>query len=514
MTYTMQASEPHSAPVASALAWLAAEPDDDPVADLAALRGHFGRVRDPAVPAAEFLRCLEQFDVRVLDICERFRARLLEAPLPLTVELRLPAEGLIDALLDLAAGFQRVLDDVRNRRMGAQRTDAHTLVLRALRLSAEAYLLACMLSAPAPAGFWLRTYALLATAERFEAAGAGDEAGKSRPSLAAVAEAILAVAALQPESLTGRELVWVRDYLDGVEVESQIGRSRPDNASSLYWMDVDADVPPTALSRREAPASGELFFFDSGALARDVARRLEWLELRVAQAEVVGLERNVGLLDDEGAALPAGLTPVEALSLLRRMHERWSVPPHRAAPRRQHEYTVQVCAGLRSIWEMFRRGEAQARIAEWMVYNESPGGYAIMSVSGVSGMLSAGMVLALRPDAGKPWTLCIVRWLRSDNPEQVELGLQVIAHGGGAATIAFRGGEMKTILPALVLPPLSGVRHNPAILVRTGSYASRRFVLVRDAEQRLYVAQGRVISLDMQTANIELLQYEIDPYPI
>jgi hypothetical protein len=110
--------------------------------------------------------------------------------------------------------------------------------------------------------------------------------------------------------------------------------------------------------------------------------------------------------------------------------------------------------------------------------------------------------------------LCIVRWLRSDNPEQVELGLQVIAHGGGAATIAFRGGEMKTILPALVLPPLSGVRHNPAILVRTGSYASRRFVLVRDAEQRLYVAQGRVISLDMQTANIELLQYEIDPYPI
>ncbi|HNQ76324.1 MAG TPA: hypothetical protein PKM39_06775 [Pseudothauera hydrothermalis] len=163
---------------------------------------------------------------------------------------------------------------------------------------------------------------------------------------------------------------------------------------------------------------------------------------------------------------------------------------------------------------MFRRGEAGARIDEWMVCNESPGGYAIMSVAGVSGALSAGMVLALRSDAGKPWTLCIVRWLRSDQPDQVELGLQVVAHGGSAATIAFRGSELNTIQPALILPPLAGVRHHPAVLVKTGSYVSRRFMLVRDLEKRLYVAQGRVISLDMQTANIELLQYEVDPYPI
>lgn len=513
MTYTMQASERHSAPVEGALSWLAAEPDDDPVADLAALRGHFGRVRDPAVPGAEFANCLEQFDLRILDICERFRARLLDAPLPLPADLRLPIEGLIDALLDLAAGFQRVLEDVRSRWLGAQRAEAHALIVRAMRLSGEAYLFACMIGAPAPAGFWLRTYALLAMAVRIEETLGGDEGGRARPALA-TADTIMAISALQPESLTGRELVWVRDYLEGAESGSQIGQSRVGDANSLYWMDPEVDAPPTAVSRRAAPDGGELFYFNSGVLARDVARRLEWLELRIAQAEVVGLEREVDLLDADGPVLPAGLTPVEALSLLRRMHERWAVPPHRVTQRRRHEYTVQVCAGLRAIWEMFRRGEAQARIAEWMVCNESPGGYAIMSVSGVSGVLSAGMVLALRPDAGKPWSLCIVRWIRSDNAEQVELGLQVIAHGGTAATIAFRGGDVKTILPALVLPPLSGVRHNPAVLVKTGSYASRRFVLVRDVEQRLYVAQGRVISLDMQTANIELLQYEIDPYPI
>jgi len=503
----MQVSEQQTAQIDAALAWLAAEPNDDPQADLVALRGHFEQVRDPALPGALFADCLIQFDARAQDICERFRARLLEAPLPLSAELRQPTEALIDALLDLAAGFQRVIENVRGRWLGGARADAHGSIVRAMRLSMEAYLFASMIGAPPPAGFWLRVYGLLAAAMRIETV-------KTEGGAKASAQIIMALAALQPESLTGRELVWVRDFLDGVQWDVHFAQQRPNDERAGYWIDPQTDEPPTALVRRAPPANEGLLYFTSGALAAEVARRLEWLESRVAQAEVLGLERDIDLLDAEDQALPAGLMPLEALTLLRRMHERWSAPPQRGLPRRQHEYTVQVCAGLRAIWEMFRRGEAGAHIDEWMVCNESPGGYAIMSVAGVTGALSAGMVLALRSDAGKPWTLCIVRWLRSNQPDQVELGLQVVAHGGSAATIAFRGSELNTIQPALILPPLAGVRHHPAVLVKTGSYVSRRFVLVCDQEQRLYLAQGRVISLDMQTANIELLQYEVDPYPI
>lgn len=510
MIRDMQASERHSPSISSALDWLAAEPADDPVEDLAALRSHYGKVRDPAVPQEDFQACLMQMDGRALDICERFRARLLDAPLPLSAELRLPVEGLIDALLDIASGFERILDDVRSRWIKTQRSGLQELAVRASRLSGEAHLFACLIGAAPPAGFWLRVYALLGAAERFAAGGSGEAGGRSALD---ECSSLFALAALQPESLTGRELVWVRDYLDTAAAEGRISRARFAPECALYWMDANEDGPPVAVSRRQVPDATGLFFFNTADLAQQAAQRMEWLELRIAQAEVVGLERDVELLEPDTSGLPAGLTPVEALSLLRRMHERWSAPPHREAPRRQHEYTVQVCAGLRAIWELFRRGERGARIAEWMVYNESPGGYAIMSVSGVSGVLSAGMVLALRPDAGKPWSLCIVRWIRSDNTEQVELGLQVIAQGGSAASVGFRGADVKTMAPALVLPPLAGVRHNPAILVKTGSYSSRRFVLVDDAE-KLYVAQGRVLSLDMQTANIELFQYEIDPYPI
>jgi cyclic-di-GMP-binding protein len=177
---------------------------------------------------------------------------------------------------------------------------------------------------------------------------------------------------------------------------------------------------------------------------------------------------------------------------------------------------VQVCAGLRAIWEMFRKGEQFAQIQEWMTFNDSPGGYAIMSVSGVAVALSAGMALALRPDADSPWSICIVRWIRSDDASRVELGLQVVAEGVrniSAVTVGFRGGEIKVMTPALLLPPYPPVRHSPAILVKTGTYSSPRFVLVDEAAGHLYVTQGRVQSLDIQTANIELFQFENDLYP-
>jgi hypothetical protein len=51
------------------------------------------------------------------------------------------------------------------------------------------------------------------------------------------------------------------------------------------------------------------------------------------------------------------------------------------------------------------------------------------------------------------------------------------------------------------------------MLAVAGTYASRRFVFVREL-QTVYVAQARALGLDMQTPSVELFQYEIDPYPI
>jgi hypothetical protein len=66
--------------------------------------------------------------------------------------------------------------------------------------------------------------------------------------------------------------------------------------------------------------------------------------------------------------------------------------------------------------------------------------------------------------------------------------------------------------PALVMPPIAALGRQQSILAPAGTYSARRFMLVSDIH-RLYIAQGRLLSLDMQTPAVELFQYEIDPYP-
>lgn len=500
-----------SAPVEAILAWLAGEPDDDPAADLAALRQHLAQLGEPGVSATQLQRCLDQFDVRVRDLSNRFRPRLLTATLPLSRELFAATNDLIEALLDIAAGFQRLADDVRQRWVRTQILGSAALGAQAQQLVGEAFLNGALASSPAPFTLWQRAHALMLDAVRHEG---GKEFGVATQTRTAFFyKRLLCLAVVQPESLTARELSWLFDYLEGAAARATLDQEPPVMEAAAYWIDAAQDGPPVALARRGPPAVDGLWYFSAAPLAARVSEQIEWLENRILEAEVVGLERDGELLAPDVSGLPEGLTPLEVLSLLRRLRERWSTPPLREQARRRHQYTVQVCAGLRAIWELGRRGESGGRIAEWMVLNESPGGYAIMCVSGLEGVLSAGMALALRRDAGQPWSICIVRWIRSDNPDQVELGLQVVAQTFTAVQIAFRGGDAHSTVPALILPPLAATRRNQALLAPAGSYVSRRFVLIQEAAH-LYVAQCRVLGLDMQTANVELFQYEIDPYPI
>jgi hypothetical protein len=83
---------------------------------------------------------------------------------------------------------------------------------------------------------------------------------------------------------------------------------------------------------------------------------------------------------------------------------------------------------------------AQTRLAtQWMVVNESPTGYAIMQVTGTASALTRHRD---RPSAQPGRTLDPLRRALDPqrNPEQIELGLQVIANTAKPVTVGFRGG--------------------------------------------------------------------------
>jgi len=463
------------------LRWLESEPADEAVDDLDALRAHLRVWRASERDGVMSRRCLDAAAERGLDISARIRAQLHEAHLPLPRSLHVAATQVSRVLIDIARELQALGRDALGH--------------RALGLCHESFLVSVMSAANPPDDLWRFAH--------------GAAKGLSRD---VSYDAMLLIAAAQPESFTARQLAWLADFL-AIEL-AEVALPADDAVSgSVWWVDPAEDSGPVSAARKLVPENEPVHRFSAAGLARVLGERIQYLEQRVADAEVVGEMTDVEMFDEGDKALPPGLTPVEMLSLLRTLRERWASAPLREQPRRTHHYGVQVCLGLRALWELGRGRREAGRVRDWQVLNESPGGYAVMNIVGVEGEVAAGIVLGLRRQSGDPWTVCVVRWVRSDNPDQIELGLQVLALSYSVAQVAFRGANVRSIAPALMLPIMDPLRRHPAFIVPMGTYASRRFVFVRDGEH-LYVAQGRALGLDMQTSTVELFQYEIDPYPI
>ena len=503
MSHSLMKEAGPSAPI---LAWLAGEPSADPVADLPELAAMLDALLSASLTAVQLHRGLELFAARLHDVREMLVPRLVERALPLPADLFNAATELECTVVALAKGYTRIMSDP-GAAVVTQRRRPEALATQALNLLADALWLAGMKGSVPRGGLWSEAHRILHLAN----VAAGSQklpAELPRGPVQAAYKRLLALAAAQPEALTARELEWTVRYLDHCAWRAELSaQPRTELETWDYWIDPAQDTGPVATVRRAPPPVDGVLYYSAAELARGATAHLEQLE------EVLSNSAEA-IPDGDVPDLPAGLPLSDISKLLRCLRERWAMPPRREQNRRRKQYDVEVCIGLRAVWRMKHGGEAAAPIVKWRVVNESPGGYAIMSIQADTGSLASGMALALRRDPHVPWSVCLVRWVRSDSPEQVEIGLQVVSAAATPVRIGFRGskapGEM---LPALVLPPLAGVRRHQAILAPAGAYRSRRFLLVHESE-RLYVAQGRLLSLDMQTASIELFQFEYDPYPL
>ncbi len=467
--------------VAEALTEPALDPEVAEVVRLRARVARFGTGESDAGDLAGVGR-------RLSELALPLRARLVTAQLPLPRNCYAEAREMVDAQSDCARQYLRIAQELRSPYLYGFRGNGEVLE-EGLNLLVDAFETCCVSGIIPPPGFWLASHGLYLKS-REEACTAAVDAYKR----------LLALATIQPESFAAGELVQVFGLVSAFASAGDVVNGHGAlPGQGWFWVDVAQDAPPVAIVRREPPPLDDLVYFSAASLARVVSDRLQ------RQGDDAG--------DTDGAERAEVSSADEAL--LRRLRERWAMPPRRSQPRRRSEYQVQVCSGLDQIWERLVRGErASSPPLEWMVQNESPSGFAIMRVAGMGGSLSAGMAIALRREPVSPWSICVVRWIRSEQPEQVELGLQLVAQAAIPVRVAFRNGpSSKKPAHALVLPPLEAVRRHQAVLAPAGTYAARRFMLVHEGE-RLYVAQGRLLSLDMQTEAIELFQFEVDPYPI
>ncbi|GAA5163351.1 hypothetical protein [Viridibacterium curvum] len=498
----MSVETPPNTDVTSAVIdWLTSPAFPDPHLEVQALVRHLESLHQPGVTKAQFHRCIELFYSRALQLCNEFRQELRRMQLPLEGEWHDSTGLLTNALLRIAQGFERVLAEASKNAIRTQRRLNETASARALRLLSEQYIVSFQSGREPEIKLWKTAQSLfhLSRSEASESLAAGSPAETTLHNY----KRLLSLAALDPRSMSPAELDWAAEYVARICGQMILQEERPLQLDGAWhWINPSDSGEPQACVRQQPPASGPLLFFTTQPLARRAAELLARHEGGRSGPELEPAEAFPG---------------VQPASLLSGMRQRWHAPPKREHPRRKQNYGIEACVGLTRIWRLLRNraGEAEELVSHWDVRNESPGGYAIMHVKGVGSGLSAGTAVALRRAPNDPWCVCVVRWLRSEGEGQIEMGLQIVSHGAVPVQIGFRNGaERKApMVDALVLPVLPALRQHQAVLAPSGTYTSRRFALVSDVD-RLYVAQGRLLSLDMQTANVELFQFEIDPYPL
>ena len=497
-------------PLQGALMWLADDPDDDLDVELTALGRCVGAVSTGKdLSPQQRQEALALLCQRAQDACGRFRPGLLTRELPISGELHAQASNLIESLLQISALLRALYDDVRHRKLWTRQAELTDLCILSLGILGEIYLLSTLLGAATPFGLWQRIHDAWISAGQYERLK--DDSADPQPSRANLLYKRLLVAAVsQTESLTAREQQWLFDYLETIGGDLVLSPAPAPPEATNYWFDPNRDMAPLACLRRLPEKGSEVIYFSPEEIVHRVGVQILWLEKGLLDLDVSARRSGESEILEVGSAiLPLGLTPVEILSLLRRLRELWAMPPERAELRSRQHYTVQVCAGLKNVWAMGRNAPVAAD--EWTVYNESPCGYAILCVGGIMRRtLSAGAILALRRGASQEWTVCVVRWVRTDSPQQIELGLQVLGQGYTPVLICVRGNE--ALAPALMLQRGSPARGQSALVAEAGTYVSNQFVMVHEAAGNLYLAQGNAFGLDMQTATIELFQYEVDHY--
>ncbi|MBL8490593.1 MAG: hypothetical protein JNM82_07430 [Rhodocyclaceae bacterium] len=488
--------------IQAALSWLATPPAEDPLLDLVPLRSHVDALIEARLPPLHCLKILDLFQPRAIRVADTAKPLLLDAVLPLARRLRNVAQALIEVHGALAAGYLGVLRDADQTKLKGPQRNPNALATCALRNLAQQQEITTLISGPAPIDMWALTQQAFHL--RHPVASVDQDLPVENSAADRVVKGMLALAAAQPESMAPREAAFLARFLRRYGPAVEISHLRPSGRhEEWFWLEESRDLPPVAMARRPAADIGNLLFFRCTALG-DMTRE-------VITQVTDGVAPAAMDLDDE-VAYP------DFLNVLRRARERWSSPPRRLFNRHRHNYRVHVCANTGPLWQLLHgdldpERDANLVSTDWMVLNESAGGYAMMHVAGgISGLVPGG-VIGMRAGPDNPWSICLVRWARSDNPEHIEIGLELLAPSAEPVRIAPQGRAEINPLPALLLPPIPRMDRGENLLTARGAFRPGRFSLIHESGGRIGVFQCNAQRTDIQTSSVEVFGFDRDPSP-
>ncbi|MBL8396259.1 MAG: hypothetical protein JNK99_16185 [Candidatus Accumulibacter sp.] len=481
------------------LQWLELPLAPHPAEELPSLRSHLIALRD--VEGSRQQRAL------VLDGLYRRSSTVIASLLPaLGSELVLPVprrerrivRSVLDLLQMLADDTVALLDTETPARKSPDPCLTPEVVLwHSLDALAKQLLISHLIACPARTGAWQQLHRTYATATRLQLHMA-TPSGASH-NLQDIYHAAVLLGCAQPASLTPREVLFLATYFERFADLIKPVSSTATQAADTFWIDPARDLPAVSSLRKATQAPGVGF---------SCARICLLLKTQIDRLEAGAPPPELNLPDFAGT--PAGRGVLQRLSM------RWGDSGKRRFKRRRQNHRTLLAAGIDGLWQLSSKGEAaNVDLSTWMITNESPDGYSVMHVSGKPGALTVGDVATVRTGSDQNWQICMVRWAVSENPEHLELGLQILAPRAVPAILAQPSDSQGTEhLRVLILPEIPKLRASQSLVVAAGALPkeTKKLLLVIE-DENLIVREVTPTCVDEQTSSVEILSIEPDQNP-
>jgi hypothetical protein len=420
----------------------------------------------------------------------QFHDALASATVPLSSDSR-SAAGVADELLtELAYSYKLLLVEQSRRLFGFASSGRALLpVMRAMEVLARRLEVGYRTYATNAKGIWSELHELYQFGLRRGLATRSLDGSAATP-LSVYRNALL-LAYAEPLKLMQGDLDRVVRWIDTFGDRATLGPSQQNRgAQGLFLVKAQRDVPGYALSKRHHPVP------QPNDLVLNTLPLAELLLDQVARLAANETPESLGL-PDAGDAFR---------DLMGRLIKHWGAVPNRRFTRLRTHARVEIRVGIRGIWEFLDKGVAsRASGGEWMVTNESPRGFALMHVSGPIDAIRVGEVIGLRTRDSETCHVCVVRWVLSDNPEHLELGLEELAPT--ARPVSIRSSHDTTQTqgePVLLLPEVPSLNQAPALLAPLVPLDMTCELNLGDLHSKLRVRATRLLE---RTVSVQVVQF-------
>ena len=484
---------PPEANVKSILEWLALSHGKTGSDDADQLYRQLLRLRDTPIPNAQRLKLLDLLYGQTERVANAELPRLHEVSLPISRKQRLRVRVLLDAFETLTQDYFNTLAELFDPERPSSPRLPHISLRRAMHTMAWQVRVTHLIAAPPATGLWQQLHSAFLTARRL---GLEDFPGpQGTPSIRQIYTSIVLAATAQPSSFSAAELEFIGEFIGCCTPNIDLLEIPPLDSDGIFWIDLDKDFPAHALIRRIPPPDARVLYFSCDAIAKHA------LTLRTA-------------LLQETPAKTLGLPPFADTRagprILLRLNRLWGHPAKRRFSRRRQSYRAHLCFGLDNLWQLMKSQQTPRNLSEWMVTNESPDGYSLMHMSGHTQHLCVGDIIALQAlgdqaEATPTWHICIIRWAVSENPEHIELGVQILAPKAIAVEVTHSYALESSNLAALILPPAPPLHPTQSLVLPSGLLRenTRRIIVMIEAGN-LEIREIQATSLDEQTSTIEI----------